>query len=291
MNFIEEPTTDWNQEFTAEQQKHAVEALEEGRVLFFPKLNYEFDVDERQFLSPDFVSPNSKNVSYDAREKKIQGVNKSANNLHELKSMMHRYSETVTQFVNHLIPHYQTDLQLARTSYRPVEVKDRSSSYRKDDKRLHVDAFPSTPMGGSRILRVFSNVNHLQHPRVWRVGEPFEKVAARFLPDIRKPFPYEAEVLNFVKATRTKRTAYDHYMLNIHHKMKADSDYQENAHQIEFRFPPGSTWIVYTDQVSHAAMTGQFLLEQSFYLPVTSMANPDRAPLRVLEKSLGRELL
>src|SRR2546429_2712052 len=45
-------------------------------------------------------------------------------------------------------------------------------------------------------------------------------------------------------------------------------------------FPVGSTWMAFTDQVSHAAMAGQHLLEQTFYLPLTSMAE-DRKSTRL----------
>jgi len=38
---------------------------------------------------------------------------------------------------------------------------------------LHIDAFPSRPMHGRRILRFFANVAP-DAPRHWRVGEPFE---------------------------------------------------------------------------------------------------------------------
>ena len=72
--------------------------------------------------------------------------------------------------------------------------------------------------------------------------------------------------------------------------MKADLDYQLKADQIDCEFPAGSTWITYTDQVSHAAMAGQYCLEQTFYLPVTSMQDPSRAPLRILERLMGRSL-
>lgn len=291
MNTITEfNITDWNHVFTKEEQQKAIDSLEEGKILFFPNLAYEFNDNERQFLSTDFVCPKTKNVSYDSRSKQAHGVKQSAN-YQELKNMMHRFSIAATNLINDLVPQYKSFLDVARTSYRPIEVKNRPSSYRKDDSRLHIDAFPSTPMAGKRILRIFSNVNHLQHPRVWRVGERFDNVAAKFLPDIRNPLPFEAQFLKFIKATRDKRTPYDHYMLNIHHKMKADMDYQKNVEQFEFQFHPGSTWMVFTDQVSHAAMNGQFLLEQSYYLPVEAMAHPECSPLKVLEKSLKRKLV
>jgi hypothetical protein len=72
--------------------------------------------------------------------------------------------------------------------------------------------------------------------------------------------------------------------------MKADLAYQKNAPQTEIQFPPGATWIVYTDCVSHAAMSGQHLFEQTFYLPVNAMQNPDKSPLHVLQKLAGKNL-
>jgi hypothetical protein len=178
---------------------------------------------------------------------------------------------------------------MGRTSFRPVQVSNRSSSYRKDDKRLHVDAFPSSPNQGNRILRVFCNINP-SADRVWRLGEPFEAVAKKFAPSIPKPFPGSAAFLHFLRITKTPRTPYDHYMLQIHDRMKADENYQRSAPQQEVRFPPASTWIVQTDHVSHAAMEGQYLLEQTFYLPIHAMKNPELSPQRVLEKILKKPL-
>jgi hypothetical protein len=72
--------------------------------------------------------------------------------------------------------------------------------------------------------------------------------------------------------------------------MKRSKDYQRAAPQSEFHFPPGSTWIVFTDAVSHAALAGQHLFEQTFYLPVTAMLDQGKAPLRILERLAARAL-
>ena len=72
--------------------------------------------------------------------------------------------------------------------------------------------------------------------------------------------------------------------------MKANMDYQSKVDQITYEFPAGSTWMVFTDQVSHAAMTGQYCLEQTFFVPVTSMLDPSQAPLRILERLKGQKL-
>jgi hypothetical protein len=73
--------------------------------------------------------------------------------------------------------------------------------------------------------------------------------------------------------------------------MKEDTAYQSAAPQLPFDFPPGSTWMAFTDQVSHAAMSGQHQLEQTFLLPVDAMLDPERSPLRILERLKGGPLI
>jgi hypothetical protein len=137
---------------------------------------------------------------------------------------------------------------------------------------------------------VFANVHPAGVPRVWRLGEPFEAMAARFLPGIRRPLPGSAALLRGLRITRSRRSEYDHYMLRLHDRLKADLDYQRSAPQSEFHFPPGSVWICFSDQLLHAAMAGQFALEQTLHLPVAAQYDPATAPLRVLERLTGRAL-
>jgi hypothetical protein len=80
-------------------------------------------------------------------------------------------------------------------------------------------------------------------------------------------------------------------MLQLHDLMKADNAYQRDAPQTAFDFPAGSTWMAFTDQVSHAAMAGQYQLEQTFLLPVDAMVSPERSPLRILERLMKRALI
>lgn len=281
----------WDGYFAESVQQHAIESLETGRILFFPDLNFVLNPNEKAFLNPDYADPNSKNVSYSAAQKKLWGVRNLTDAEHiALKAMLTRFSKSATELINNLFPRYATQLILGRTSFRPVQISNRKTSYRKDDKRLHVDAFPSAPNQGNRIIRVFCNVNPNNEDRIWRVGEPFETVAERFLPSIKKPIPGSASLLRAFKITKSYRTRYDHYMLRMHDAMKADEEYQKTAQQQEVRFHSGSTWIVQTDHVSHAAMAGQHVLEQTFYLPIIAMQNQDLSPLRILEKLLQQKL-
>ena len=146
-------------------------------------------------------------------------------------------------------------------------------------------------MQGRRILRVFTNVNPEGRPRSWRIGEPFEDVAQRFGDELRIPLPFRLELLRLTGITKSRRSAYDALMLQLHDRMKADLAYQAQAPQTPIDFPAGSTWIAFTDQVSHAAMAGQYQLEQTFLLPVDAMQHPERSPLRILERLKDRPLV
>ena len=206
--------------------------------------------------------------------------------------MVTRFSNLATNLIYQLFPSYAPHLNQARTSYRPSLVgANKAISWKKDDSRLHVDAFPSRPNHGERILRVFSNVNPENIDRVWRVGEPFEAAALKFLPRINKPFFGSASLLKLLKITKRKRSEYDHIMLHLHDDMKADLDFQQTVPQQTVHFPPGSVWICFSDQVLHAAMSGQFMFEQTFHLPVAALQHPELSPLRVLERLKGRALI
>ena len=80
-------------------------------------------------------------------------------------------------------------------------------------------------------------------------------------------------------------------MLGLHDRGKLDEEYQREAWRERFDFPAGSTWVCFTDQVLHAALGGQYMLEQTFMLPVSAMLHAERSPLRVLERLAGRSLV
>ncbi len=281
---------DWNQLFSTELQTESTNALENGRILLFPQLSFTLLPHEHKFLSAAYTDKHAKNISFNYLTKTLRGTKCSAKEFDELKTMISRFMHSAKSLIENIFPSYKTAIQMGRTSFRPVEISGRVSSYRKDDTRLHVDAFPATPNQGHRILRVFSNINPNGHNRFWRVGEPFLNVAERFLPSIKRLWTGQSALLKMLGLTKSYRTEYDHIMLQIHNRMKLDLDYQKNVSQDEIHFAPGSTWIVQTDHVSHAAMAGQHLLEQTFYLPVNAMLNPELSPLRTLEKLSGKSL-
>jgi hypothetical protein len=153
-----------------------------------------------------------------------------------------------------------------------------------------VDAFPSRPLGGKRILRLFNNIAPDGALRAWRVGEAFEPYAQRFLPRLRMPLPGSAWALARLGLTKGQRTPYDHLMLGLHDRGKLDEMYQATGPRADVMFSSGTTWLCFTDQVLHAALAGHCALEQTFYVPATAMAAPESTPLRVLERLSGQNL-
>ncbi len=269
----------------------ALEALERGEVALLPTLGFALEPAERVLLDPSISDGRAKNVSLDPATGRMGGARLEGERLALARAMMGRFADWSLQVVKTLLPRYAGQVQRARTSFRPCEVEDRPQSPRKDDRRLHVDAFPSQPVQGRRILRLFANIDPEGRPRVWRVGEPFEAFAAGFAPKLSAAPPGEALALRALGLTKGRRTAYDHAMLGLHDRAKEDDAWQASAPREEARFAAGSTWIVFTDATLHAAIAGQHALEQTFLLPVASMAEPERAPLRVLERLLGRGLV
>ncbi len=221
----------------------------------------------------------------------MSGVLGDATAKRGIQMLIARYQAYARQLVANLIPEYRPHLRPEPTSLRLHPVEHRKRSWKADDSRLHVDALPSRPNHGMRIVRVFANINPAGVPRVWRVGEPFELAARRFVPGISPQRAGSAWLLEKLRITKSRRTRYDHLMLGLHDAMKADLTYQRDGSQELASSQPGSTWICFSDQTSHAALSGQFMLEQTFFLPVAAMIRPEYGPLAILERLSGQRLL
>lgn len=284
---LEIDSTDWK---IGTPQETWIAELEAGKVLYFPRLGFSLTEQEKRFLTPDIRDPNTRNISLDANGH-LKGATGDASAQGELATMIGRFRAQAQTLIHTLLPRYTDALRLAPTSYRPMQVETRAQSWRADDRRLHVDAFPSRPNYGERILRVFTNINPDGMPRVWRVGEPFEAVARRFLPRSKPYSRWRAKALNALHVTKSLRSEYDHLMLQLHDGMKSDLQYQQQAAQVTMPFPPGSVWVCFSDQTSHAVMSGQYMMEQTFHLPVAHQYDPDASPLAILTRLTGRTLI
>ena len=284
----------WSPTLSAEESRRIAGELELGKVIYLPHLCFDIPAAERRFLDTRWLSGTHKSLSYEperaAATSGVRGAQGSVEDLRALAALIARFQGNALSLIHALFPQYAPHLRLAPTSLRPGNVEDHKLSWRKDDTLLHVDAFPSRPNRGERILRVFTNVHPANAPRVWKVGDLFDDTAREFAPRLKPPLPGSATLLRALRITKSRRSPYDHLMLGMHDAMKRDTAYQARKSHLIFGFPPGSTWICFSDQTAHAALSGQFMMEQTLHLPLEKQYFPERAPLRVLERLRGQAL-
>ncbi|HUE64287.1 MAG TPA: Kdo hydroxylase family protein [Rhizomicrobium sp.] len=281
------PLSGWTGPFDAETKSCALSALESGSVLLFPNLAFNLLETEKQFLDAGVSDGKAKNISLDHTSGKMQSSSLTGEKARQLVAMIERFGRQAEGLVHALLPY--THVERARTSFRPVEVKGRHYSKISDDRLLHIDAFPSRPMRGRRILRFFANVSPVSQ-RHWHVGQPFEEFARAFLPRVGPHLPGKSWLYEKLGVTHGRRSLYDELMLSLHDAAKLDSGFQRHSPHEAIDFPPGSCWLVFTDMVLHAALGGELALEQTFHLDIDQLAEPERAPIRVLEKMSGKTL-
>ena len=283
------PITDWHGPFEAPVQERAVDALETGRVLT-AQLPFLLLPDETFLLSPAVMGSERKNISLEPVTGELGNTSLSGDDAEHLRVMLRRFGDMAETLLHDLLTGYAPALERARTSFRPAEIAGREYSRRHDDRLLHVDAFPSRPMRGRRILRLFCNVAADGAPRLWRVGEPFPDFARQFMPHTGAAMPGSAWLLQRLGITKGRRSEYDRIMLRLHDLGKLDAAYQSDAPRADLTFATGTMWLCFTDQVLHAALAGHCALEQTFHLPIAAMTRPERSPLGVLERLAGRPL-
>lgn len=267
-----------------------VNALESGKVLYFSGLPFDLSAAEMQLLSPKVLSEKARNVSLNEKGE-LKGANGDPAVQKQLMGLIGRFKEQSLTLLNSIAPSYTPNLRIAPTSFRPLKVEDRKQSVRADDRRIHVDAFPSRPNYGERILRVFININPEGAPRVWRVGESFQEVAERFLPRAKAYSEWQAKLLAQLRITKSVRSEYDHLMLQLHDLMKHDEAYQAQANDHLVEFPVGAVWVCYSDLVPHGVLAGQYMMEQTCHLQVKHQKNPEKSPLAILGRMKGEEHL
>lgn len=272
--------------------------LEAGAILYFSTPPFDLPQSEVEFLISlkPADSRLHKNISYRPESDMLRGLADDENKarVHEI---IRNYAAAVRTFVESFLAPYAGQFQMDYASFRPLEEEGRDLSLHKRNDLLHVDAFPSRPTRGARILRVFTNVNPTQD-RVWVVAQRFPELASRFARDAGLPKYTGPSAWSGLKRGLSRaglpvpdRAPYDEFMLHFHDWLKENSEFQsakEGKEQVSF--PPLATWLVYTDGVPHAALSGQFALEQTFIVPVEALVAPEVSPIRVLERLAGRAM-
>ncbi|MGH9733497.1 MAG: Kdo hydroxylase family protein [Candidatus Acidiferrales bacterium] len=286
----------------AEQRSRAYcEMLERGRVLFFREPPFRFPADDRDFLlAQEWTDLRMhKNVSYRPGEDVLRGISGDATKTQRIHEIFRNYSAQVVEFARTFLAPYAKRWTLDFASFRPIEEERRGLPLHKRNDLLHVDAFPSRPTRGGRILRIFTNLNP-EKPRVWNTTESFD-VLARAHADhagLQKIAEDDGWVSRTVQGWGSKlgfsgfgRTPYDMFMLRFHDYLKENHEFQSKCAKVRMEFPPGATWLVFTDGVAHAVLSGRFAIEQTFLIPPEALVAPQFAPYKILEQIAGVPLV
>jgi 3-deoxy-D-manno-oct-2-ulosonic acid (Kdo) hydroxylase len=280
------------------------ERLEEGHILFFERAPFPLpDASERAALANvrQASAAYHKNVSYRPGEDRVKGL-AAGSDEPTVRRVLRDYSQHTTRLLADLFPFYARTWKLDFASFRPVEERGRDLSMRARNDLLHVDSFPTRPTNGSRILRAFANVNP-SVSRYWITTDTFDAVAPRLAMEAGLgPIAARARsgwrgvgaslgrLAHRLGVAGEARSPYDRFMLQFHHFMKANADFQASCPKYRWEFPPGSAWLVLTDMVPHAVESGQFALEQTVIVPFRALLRPEVAPLAVLERLSGASL-
>jgi len=281
--------------YSPEQGRWYCDQLEHGKVLFFPTIPFEFTDDDAKFLlsQKHTGSRFHKNISYRPGADVLKGMESGGRDRERLHEIMRKFSAEVTQFIGKFLSPYAGKLTRDFASFRPLEEQGRDLPLHKRNDLLHVDAFPTRPTRGGRILRVFVNINP-NTSRVWNVGEPFHQFLPRIIKSQTINPPRRGAIGAALAAFASKlglpvpdRSRYDEYMLYLHDWLKENQDFQQNSPKFELQFAPHCCWMVYTDGVPHAVMSGKYALEQTFIVPVEALVSPQAAPFNVLQDVAG----
>ena len=273
--------------------------LERGNILFFPRTPFPLSEAERDVLRATSLTGGSlhKNIAYRPASDKVTGFDKSASSDSEqLRAVLRAYSERALGLLRTILPRYMEGCRVDFASFRPQEEEGRDLPTKKRNDLLHVDAFPTRPTKGDLILRVFTNINKTK-PRVWLTSDPFEPLAQRYamdagLPDFAKQpgGSWATGAMRALGLPVADRSAYDRFMLGFHDYLKFNEQYQRDCAKYRFEFPSDSTWMVFTDIVPHAVLSGQHALEQTVIVRRKALAARRHAPIDILEALCGRPL-
>jgi hypothetical protein len=280
-----------------ERARFYCQQLEQGQILFFSQPPFVFPNEDASFLisQPQTNSRLHKNISYRPEEDVMRGFGGDPKDEKRAQEILRNYCSAVTGFVSKLLAPYAGKMQRDYASFRPLEEEGRDLPLHKRNDLLHVDAFPSRPTRGGRILRVFTNVNPSKN-RIWLTGERFSGLAKKYADDAglrtiagSKLRRSTMHLLHGAGLPVPDRSAYDEFMLRFHDFLKENSEFQSGDKE-RVEFPPMSTWLVFTDGVPHAALSGQFAMEQTFIVPPEALVSRADAPIAVLEAICGEKL-
>ncbi len=278
------------------------DALEEGRIVKFIDCPIELPNDENLgILRTDLLEAlNKKNVSYHPEADRVTGIDPESPINDLAYEVLSKHRDRVTAFLQTVMPSLTKNMHVGTCSFRPIEEQGRNLKPHASNELVHIDAGAYGATNGDRILRFFVNVNP-QKNRVWASKGTFTELFQKYAEEAglsgdlsptleRGPMgKLRTSMLNGLAhmgaplAPMLDSSPYDRLMRKFHNFMKDTPSFQQSTenHQV-FNFEPFSAWMVFTDGVSHASLSGQHALIYTALVPLESCRHPELAPINVL---------
>ena len=284
------------------------DALEQGNIVHFPESPVAIPADDDLVLFREELPHllKLKNISYHPEAGRVRGLDDADPAVAErVTRVLKTVSDDIAAFLGKCAPSLAQDWTVGTCSFRPIQEKGRNLKPHASNELVHIDAGAYGATNGDRILRFFINVNPTED-RVWatkgRFPELFERYgdaaqirAANRGPGYLRKKPWDhlrSGLLSGIAAAGVPTakvldsSPYDRVMRRFHNYMKDTPTFQQepNGHE-EFRFPPFSAWMVFTDMVSHASLSGQFAFVHTSIVRLQNCRKPELAPYNILRQS------
>ena len=278
------------------------DALERGNIVKFTECPIELPGDaELDTLRTDLPNQlKSKNVSYHPEADRVTGLDADSPIGELACTVLKNHRSRVTDFLNTVMPTLSGNMNAGTCSFRPLQEKGRNLKPHASNELVHIDAGAYGATNGDRILRFFVNVNPTTD-RVWRSKGAFPDLFDRYgqeaglhdglsptlargaMGRLRTSLLHGIANIGLPLAPMLDSSPYDRVMRKFHNFMKDTPDFQksEDGDQI-IRFEPFSAWMVLTDMVSHASVSGQHALIYTGLLPLADCRLPELAPFNIL---------
>lgn len=278
------------------------DALERGNIVKFTDCPIELPDDaELETLRTDLPKQlKSKNVSYHPEADRVTGLDDNSPIGNLACKVLKNHRSRVTDFLNTVMPTLSGNMNAGTCSFRPLQEKGRNLKPHASNELVHIDAGAYGATNGDRILRFFVNVNPTTD-RVWRSKGAFPDLFDRYgraaglydglsptlargaMGRLRTSLLHGIANIGLPLAPMLDSSPYDRVMRKFHNFMKDTPEFQKSEDgDLIIRFEPFSAWMVLTDMVSHASVSGQHALIYTGLLPLADCRLPELAPFNIL---------
>jgi hypothetical protein len=243
-----------------------------------------------------------KNISYHPEGDYLSGMKADPAARDRTRRILRDHNRQASRFLAPLLPAYAASWRVGKINFRPIQERGRTMSRHSSNELLHVDAFATGATHGDRTLRFFTNI-HPSEPRIWKSAGLFPELYAEFgdragirplgrrglregtLDRALTGFLKTLSRLGLPQVMTVDTSPYDRAMRRMHNHLKDDEVFQaDDGRCTRFEFAPFTSWMVLTDMVSHACVSGRHALVNTWTVPRSSLCLPELSPFEVMAK-------